>query len=787
MKLKEIILVSLFLILITFVFFYKTFFAGFVPIPGDLLISEYSPWKAYSYLGYNPGSFPNKAQYFDVLRQLYPWKTLAIGLLKTGEFPLWNPFSFSGAPLLANFQSAVFYPLNLVYFVLPQISAWTILILLQPLLTALFMYLFTRKIGVSHMGSLFAAVSFTFSSFMTVWLEYNTLGHVILWLPLIFLSFENLLEKYTAKWILVFVFSLVFSLFAGHPQVFMYLIIFVFIYIIYRIAKKQRLLFFSLLLFLSLGIGAIQLVPGIELIVNSARSSHSYDFLIHKILIQPWQLIMLFVPDFFGNPATRNYYLQDTYVGKVTSIGLIPLFFITLLFFRKKEGLTKFFLATAVSILILTTLNPFSQLLYKLKIPLILANSPTLAIFIFCFSLSVLCGFGVDIWRKTTITLQGFIHWILPIVTVFIFLWIVVLLLPKVTFTPNLSTSFHNLTYSTAVLCMAIFLLLVGTLKTKRRYLILILLFLLTTSDLWRSFEKFNPFSPPQFVFPKTKIFGFLKKESGINRFWGYGSGTIQANFATEYALFSPDGYDPLYPRRYGEFIQSSTNGKINTDFTTQTRSDAVIAPGFGKEDLPSNPYRLKVLDLLGIKYVLDRVENGSTEITFPKDRFLPIYQKDGWSVFENLKASPRAFLTSDYKVFKNKEEFERRFFAKEFNPSKTILLEEDPPNLDYSNNQKLTLISYTPNRVVFQAKTGKTLLFLSDVYYPGWKAFVDGESSNIYRADYAFRAIYLPKGEHKVLFTFDPSSFKIGLAITGVTLFAFLISLPLGLLKKLY
>src|SRR3989344_9331268 len=138
-----------FLLLIIVLLFFWPIFKGQIPFPGDLLVSEYNPWKTYSYLGYNPGSYPNKAQYFDVLRQLYPWKALSISQLESGNITLWNQYNFSGAPLLANFQSAVFYPLNAIYKFLPQIWAWSILVISQPFLAAFFTFLYARKLGMS--------------------------------------------------------------------------------------------------------------------------------------------------------------------------------------------------------------------------------------------------------------------------------------------------------------------------------------------------------------------------------------------------------------------------------------------------------------------------------------------------------------------------------------------------------------------------------------------------------------------------------------------------------------
>src|SRR6266480_1211130 len=441
MKRKEFIFIFLLFFFITAIFFYKTFLHGYVPMAGDLLISEYNPWKTYSYAGYNPGSYPNKAQYFDVIRQMYPWKTFSTNTLKSGHMPLWNPYNFSGAPLLANFQSAVLYPFTILYFFLPNIIAWTILIFLQPFLAGIFTYSFTRKIGLSKIASIFSGICFAFSSFFSVWLEYNTVGHVIVWLPLMLLSVEHLLEKRaygntSIRWVIVFIFSLVSSLFAGHIQVFGYICIFLIAYIIFKVTtvsenKKKLFLSFGLLFFITLGIGAIQIIPGLELISFSARSAHSYSDIINKILIQPWQVIMFIVPDFFGNPATRNYWLSDTYVGKVTSIGIVPLFFIFLTFAKWRNLLTRFFLGSIIIILLFVTVNPLTMFLYKVNLPFFSSSSPAMGVILLCFCLSILTGFGIDTYRKEKISLKRFIITSHILIVLFLFLWGIVLFVPR--------------------------------------------------------------------------------------------------------------------------------------------------------------------------------------------------------------------------------------------------------------------------------------------------------------------------------------------------------------------
>jgi uncharacterized membrane protein YfhO len=58
-------------------------------------------------------------------------------------------------------------------------------------------------------------------------------------------------------------------------------------------------------------------------------------------------------------------------------------------------------------------------------------------------------------------------------------------------------------------------------------------------------------------------------------------------------------------------------------------------------------------------------------------------------------------------------------------------------------------------------------MLVVADAFYPGWKATIDGRPTGIYLADYALRAVELPKGEHLVEMVFDPQSYKVGAAVS--------------------
>lgn len=96
-------------------------------------------------------------------------------------------------------------------------------------------------------------------------------------------------------------------------------------------------------------------------------------------------------------------------------------------------------------------------------------------------------------------------------------------------------------------------------------------------------------------------------------------------------------------------------------------------------------------------------------------------------------------------------------------------------------------IMDHGPNKVIVEVHAPSDgFLFLSDLYYNGWKAFVDGENEKVYKADYVFRAVRLTEGQHTVEFVFDPPSFKLGLCTSAVALMTLFASLgALRLVRK--
>ena len=205
-------------------------------------------------------------------------------------------------------------------------------------------------------------------------------------------------------------------------------------------------------------------------------------------------------------------------------------------------------------------------------------------------------------------------------------------------------------------------------------------------------------------VFKKDRLWDFLAARSATDRFWGYGTAQILPNISTIYKIQSPDGIDPLNLKAYNQFIQISHQGTLAREFTRTTRSDSFVAPGYGENDLSQNQTRLRILDMLGVRYVIDRDENASTAITFPPNRFQPIWKNSGWTIFENSKAAPRFFLTHEVVPYNSMEEFENFLFSPEFNPSGTVLIssQNQLPTMQSDPSKEIKLLRYDPTTITF-------------------------------------------------------------------------------------
>jgi hypothetical protein len=201
------------------------------------------------------------------------------------------------------------------------------------------------------------------------------------------------------------------------------------------------------------------------------------------------------------------------------------------------------------------------------------------------------------------------------------------------------------------------------------------------------------------------------------------------------------------------------------------------------------------LVDLYGAKYVVSvtpiekdpRFELIYSRLEGLEGKKEELLKKNTVKLYKNRRALPRGWLVRDFKVIKPSGML-LKMTSKDFHPEKEVFLEEEPrwPSQEPSQSfekvpqlEKVELISESNNRLQLHVEARKsTILVLSDTYFPGWKAYVDGKETKVYRADYTFRAVPLSSGTHKVEFVYDPLSFKLGALIT---LFAAVGCLGLG------
>jgi hypothetical protein len=768
---------QLILIICVVVIFFFPVFKGQVPFPGDLLVGQ-APFKAEGYLGYAPGGYPNKAQGPDVINEIYPWRYFLVNQLRQGQIPFWNPHNFSGNPQMANFQTAIFYPFNILYLMLPFNLSWTLLIILQPLLAAVFMYLFLKKgLGLKDIPSVLGGIAFGFSSYMTVWIEYGNIGATILWLPLTLLFTKSFFNNSSFRNFFGIVASLFLAILAGYIQGIFYTILIAFFYYLYLIAVQKQLKnfklhsLFLLALFLPVLLSAFQILPTLKLFSDSTRGNYSL-LQIQKNLAPILYWITAFVPDFFGNPASRNYWLDGTYIERVLYPSTLMMFFgIFALTNKIKIVEKKFFAILALISLIIATNLPLVKYFYLIPIPVISTTIPTREFSVFIFSVIILGSIGINHFLETKkINKLSLILYVVFIICI----WGLVLLLIKLNpqLTINLKVSLRNLILPTLLFTGIIFSVLIFKINKK---IFIILITLILVSDLFFFFNKITPFSPKELIYPKTLVMESIRKISGINRFWGYGTAYVPANFQSVDQTFSPEGNDPLHTARYGELLASSRDGKYPV---AVPRPDANIASGYGADDLKTNIYRQRILNLLGVKFILHEQNlasawNNADINTFPEKDFKLVKKIFPWQIYENKNALPRFFVTSNFKIAKDKYQALSLIYDQNIDLKKTLILESNEKIIvDKNSIGTSNLILYTPNKVVIRTKaSGNSLLFLSDNFYPEWKVNIDGKNSQILVADYAFRAVVIPKGNHTVEFYYQPAAFIYGLIISFVGL----------------
>jgi hypothetical protein len=435
------------------------------------------------------------------------------------------------------------------------------------------------------------------------------------------------------------------------------------------------------------------------------------------------------------------------------------------------------FLALVFIVTALSSINWFlPKLIYNLPIPIISTGIPSRIFVLSTFSISILAGFGIDSFKKSLANKKS-MYLLLGIS----FLFLLILSTSFVLFKtgakcppPDVVKTCWNIAVRNTLLeggVYSLFAIIFVLHFIKRKTSSLFLFFplvLFSVSAIYNA-GKFIPFSMRSSFFPEIELIKSIKSITSFDRVIGFGEANIATDIATYFKFYDPNYYQPLYIKRYGELVSYSNLGDTGSGLL---RSDVNIEKSATlSSDLELK--RTRLLKLLSVKYII--YKKSETE---KRDKSV-YWENKHWYIINNTSL-PRAYIVNSYTV-KRDEEILKTLFDTNFQPENQVVIEKDINLPDKKLiDSKAKIITDMGGIISINTQTqSDSILVLTDNYYPGWKASVDGKDTEIYRANYTFRAIKLPAGKHNVKFIFDPISFRLGLIISlasaGILLILFL------------
>jgi hypothetical protein len=736
------------LVVVVLAFFYQVLFLGKLPVPTDTLVGLYHPWRD-SFAQTNPRGVPFKNFLItDPVRQQIPWRKVVIDAWKQGHIPLWNPYAFGGASIVANIQAAVWYPINSIFLVLPFMDAWTVLIVLQPLLAAWFMYMYLRSRQLSNIASQLGALVWAFCGFSVAWMSWGTIMHTALWIPLLLLSVDTLIspvsKRQAYRWAVCAVLAVFMMMTAGHAQVALYGLVLTFAYSLWRIhqaktarldtrASLQRL---ALVALVSGAVTMVSWVPQLSAFAQSVRAGSGAN--LPEGWFLPWQHLVQFIaPDFFGNPATLNYWGVWNYGEFVGYIGIAALVLALAVLFTTQEML---FWGSVVVVALLCMLpHPLAAVLSTLHIPLVGSLQPTRLMMLVDLALSIAAAFGLDaLLYKKRIRLGQTIGIVGLVVAG---LWIWVLITTRTTtdaaWLEHLVVARRNLILPTFYFaCVSVVIVLARVLPKWKESILPIGIIAITVVELFRFGWKFMPFTQRDYFFPTTRVLEFLQKQPQPYRVLSLDDRILPPNASSFYGIETIEGYDPLVSKRVENFFMVAS----------RNAPDVRLPSGFNRI-YTMHTLESTLLPFMNVRFVL-----SLTDINLP---FMKLVMTEGETrVYENMRSLPRVYIAQSIQTNHADDAGElTELFALAQKPSPALIDGEAAIlSLPLQSDEVASISAYTNNEIHITSHTiNPRFIVILNTFDARWRAYIDGKQVPLYRTNYLFSGIAVPKGEHRI------------------------------------
>lgn len=713
----------------------------------------------------------------DLAPFLYPNYSFAAASLKQGVVPLWNPHLYGGVPFAADIQSGLFYPPNLALFLLqPQITyrALEYLAIFHFFLAGVTMYFCLRGLGeggqegLSRPAALVGAVAFMFSDlFITHFGNLNMIA-VAAWLPLIFLLFHRALTGRNAPFAALGGVVLAVSTLAGHIQVTLFILLALGLYALWRGGLTwQRgggwwealapLLYLALLCVVGLGLSAPVLLPAYEMAAHTPRAALGYEEAA-RYSLNPAQLVGLLIPGYLGRDPALYWGPWDRV--ETGYIGVLPLLLAAVALLLRRDSPSRFF-ALLAPLALLLAMGGYGFLhgwLYALVPGFGQLRAPARFVFLFDFAIAGLAATGLEallseesaqrraqVGRLLRLIGGGFLGMLLLAAPLAYFA-----LLVNQDKDPSIFRRSASAAQGVVTLALlggaALGLLWLWKAGRLRRSALGGLAVALVVLDLFTLGAGVDVGSTdPTANFHHPAALDFLKSDPNFHRVEVSESAwhLWQPDTALLHGLYDAWGlYNPLVLSDYRRFWEEKGG-----------RDSALYS-------------------FLGVKYVVSpKGESPGGE------QFVAVFTQDPQvDIYLNRGALPCALLVGRAMVAADHETAWAALHRPGFDPANEVVVEGGEA-LDTSPRGAISFQGYGLNEVSLSVETtAEAYLVLSEVYYPGWQATVDGQPAPLYRANYAFRAVRLTPGAHRVNLAFAPLSWRVGLGLSAGTALALLL-----------
>ncbi|MCP4713603.1 MAG: YfhO family protein [Deltaproteobacteria bacterium] len=738
----------------------------------------------------------------DMAVFFYPYIDLWVNSLRQGELPLWNPYIMCGEPLLAAVQPGPLYPPNLLYLLFSVATGFNLGIVLHFFLAGAGMFMLMKETRASDDAAAIAALVFVFGGYLLSVHNVLTTLQSVAWFPLAVMLFLRSVQRGSRREAVLCGLVLYCMFSGGGLEIFLMavavlavLAVVPYLYSSGMCCEKllRRLGLYLTVLVVFVGVGAVQLLPFLELMQHSIRAGGlSYDEAVIWSFA-PANIINFFAPDIFWR-GPDFYWLDQSWL-KVIYIGFLPL--MCSCFFWLETGRRRLLVALFIVcgiFLCLGKYNPLYAGLYEYLPVLKKIRFPVKFIFVCIFFFCLSAGWGWDYLKQH---LESRLTQRVLFGLFFLFGFCAALLLLVLYRFPDAfwqlsgcEQFFSESLFSRQLILhnirRVIFFGIIGStaiyvagrnekigLYSSYGFMMLLLVDLF-----WGNYGHYTSLAPDIFN-ETTNHQRTVMQDSRLSRIY------VQPKIIKE--LKMPYNDKALQ-------LQLSKQHFVPNLLMTHGRFDvwgfSVLALEHYREvlsilqrsDLPNST---RLGDMLNVGYVL-----WSEQLDLPGYE-LVVANGRTW-LYENTRHFPRAWLVPEYQVEADRLRLLQLMERADFDPARQVLLSAEPaPAVGAAESlpaleESVALVRYGASSFSLEVVSSRRqFLATSETWYPGWKAFVDGREVPLYQANGAFRAIAVPPGSYRVRFVYDPPLVKIGAGISLLSLVLAVLFLCSGVGKK--